>query len=136
MISGTLLALVSGILIGFDRVITAGLATKLGPVRAAAWNAALTALFFFLLLWATGQIPFSPPLIAPTLWMAGAALLGFLVVTNSVLHELGAMRTLLLVLAGEALVHCLFDASAGLKSFPAAAAGILLVLLGSRFAHD
>lgn len=135
MFLASFLALSNGLLIGLNRSINSRLSLQLGAVGASLWNHAVG--FLFLLALALGlsgsplrqnwsQVPLP-------LFLGGAIGAVFVALNSSVLPRIGAMRTTLLIVAGEMLTGTLIDAWSGrIQSLGAAALGIGLLLVGLK----
>jgi transporter family-2 protein len=107
------LALINGLCIGGSRAINGKLAQHHGALAASFWNH-LGGFVFLSLLLGCGAAALHLPQHAPwTAWCGGVIGAGFVALNSFVLPRLGALKTALLVIAGQMLTGVLFDRLAG-----------------------
>ena len=132
------LALLNGFLIGVSRTINARLGSEVGPVKASAWNHLVGFIFLLVAMTAVygvGSVTLSGS--APLHAYLGGVIGAFFVALNSwIFPHLGAMRTTMLVIAGQMLTSTAIDAANGkITSILSQAIGVVFILAGIRLSQ-
>lgn len=133
MFSMILLAFLNGIAVSVGRVIEARLALARGPVVASAASHLVAFTVLAAIVFATEGFGYLGLLkeVPRSTYISGISSAVFVGLSSWVLPRLGAMKGILLLVAGQMLCAALADAAMGrVKSLPMELLGIALILAG------
>jgi transporter family-2 protein len=127
------IALFNGMLIGLSRILNARLASRAGTIGGSAINHMVG--FLFLIIAVSATVGFNSfqtmKMIPPQAFLGGILGAAFVSINSLIIPRLGAMKTILLVIAGQMIWGSFIDFQNGnIKSYGAQILGIGLILLG------
>lgn len=138
MFSMILLAYLCGIAASLGRVVEARLAAARGPFVASTASHVAAFLVLAAIVLPTDGLTYLGLLTEVPLstYLSGIASAALVMLSSWVIPRLGAMKVVLLMVAGQMLCGALVDALMGrVKSLPMELLGIALVLIGVNFLH-